>query len=274
MPSARTRCWTARTRKCLRAVHPASGRQVSCSLLGPVPLGYNHQVVSLESLIMVRHGESTGNVARSAAVKAGLEEMDLPQRDADVPLSERGRAQAATLGHWLAALPPEERPTLVLSSPYVRARETAGISLPALGRPQVRLDERLRDREVGILYGLTPQGVAARFPQEAVRRERDGKFFYRPPGGESWADVALRLRVLLADLDRDHPGARVLIFTHDVVIVLVRYVLEGLSEADTVEIEKTPVANCSVTWWINRGGTAYSVCYNDLASPNGHTPPS
>jgi broad specificity phosphatase PhoE len=240
------------------------------SLLKPLALGYNRLVLSLESLIMVRHGESTGNVARTAAADAGLEEMDIPQRDVDVPLSENGRAQAVALGHWLAALPPEERPTLVLSSPYLRALETARISLAGIGSPKVRLDERLRDRELGSLYGLTPEGVAARFPQEAANQRRTGKFYYRPPGGESWADVALRLRVLLADLDRDHPGERVLVFAHDVVIVLARYILENLSEADILEIEKTTVANCSVTWWINRGGTAHPVCYNDLASPNGH----
>jgi broad specificity phosphatase PhoE len=227
-------------------------------------------VLSLESLIIVRHGESTGNLARAAAVEAGLEEMDIPQSDADVPLSENGRAQAAALGHWLAALPPEERPTLVLSSPYVRARDTARLSLRAIGSPPVRLDERLRDRELGRLYGLTPRGVEARFPEEAASRRRTGKFYYRPPGGESWADVALRLRVLLADLDRDRPGERVLVFAHDVVIVLIRYLLENLSEADILEIEKTPVANCSVTWWTNRGGTAHPVCYNNIPLPNGH----
>ncbi|MGI8332366.1 histidine phosphatase family protein [Actinomadura scrupuli] len=226
-------------------------------------------MLRLESLIMVRHGESTGNVARAAAMDTGLEEMDIPQRDADVPLSDNGRAQAVALGHWLAALPPEERPTMVLSSPYVRALETARISLSGIGSPQVTPDERLRDRELGSLYGLTPNGVIARFPEEAALQRRIGKFYYRPPGGESWADVALRLRVLLGDLGRDHPGERVLVFAHDVIIVLTRYILENLTEADIMEIEKTPVANCSVTWWVSRGGSPHPVCYNDLASPNG-----
>jgi broad specificity phosphatase PhoE len=167
-------------------------------------------VLSLQSLIMVRHGESTGNVARAMAVDAGLEDMGIPERDADVPLSKNGRAQAKALGRWLAALPAEERPTVVLSSPYVRALETARIALEGIDVGQIRFDERLRDRELGVLYGLTPKGVAARFPEEAARKERDGKFYYRPPGGEAWIDVALRLRVLLADLDREHPGGRVL----------------------------------------------------------------
>ena len=74
-----------------------------------------------------------------------------------------------------------------------------------------RLDERLRDRELGILDRLTSAGVEARFLEEGERRRWLGKFYYRPPGGESWADVVLRLRSLLADLDREHPGQEVLL---------------------------------------------------------------
>jgi broad specificity phosphatase PhoE len=229
-------------------------------------------VLSLQSLMMVRHGESTGNAARAAAESAGLDEMGIPERDADVPLSENGRAQAEVLGQWLAALPESQRPEIVLSSPYIRALETARISLSDIGAPQVRIDERLRDRDMGSLFGLTPAGVAARFPQEAAQRRQMGKFYYRPPGGESWTDVALRLRGLLADLDREHAGERVLVFTHDVIIVLTRYILENLSEADILEIEKTPVANCSVTWWTTRGGAPHPVCYNDFSAPKGHLP--
>ena len=71
-----------------------------------------------------------------------------------------------------------------------------------------------------------------RHPEEAARRDRLGKFYYRPPGGESWTDVALRLRALLGDLRRDHEGRRVLLFGHDALVFLTRYLVEGLTEAD------------------------------------------
>jgi len=206
----------------------------------------------LESLTMVRHGESTGNVARAAALRDGAEVMNIVERDPDVPLSELGRRQAAALGDRLATV---ERPDHVLCSPYLRTRETAEISLKAIGSPQVRLDERLRDREGGELYALTWTGIRTRFPDEARRFERDGKFYYRPPGGESWTDVALRLRTLLDGL-----GGHVLIFAHDVVITLARYILEGLTEAEILEIEKTPIANCSMTRWEH----GRLVLYNDI----------
>jgi probable phosphoglycerate mutase len=76
-------------------------------------------------LWVVRHGESAGNVARDAAHAAGVAVIDIEARDVDVPLSQLGERQAAALGHWFASLPPDERPNVVLSSPYLRAQSTA-----------------------------------------------------------------------------------------------------------------------------------------------------
>ena len=76
-------------------------------------------------LWLVRHGQSQGNVARDAAHAAGHSVIQLDMRDVDVPLSELGHRQAAAVGRWFAELPPRERPELVLSSPYLRARQTA-----------------------------------------------------------------------------------------------------------------------------------------------------
>ncbi|GAB3673349.1 histidine phosphatase family protein [Actinocorallia lasiicapitis] len=203
-------------------------------------------------LILIRHGESTGNVARSRAVHAGAEIMDIPEADPDVPLTALGTDQAHRLGLRLAKLP---KPDLVLSSPYLRALDTARI---ASGREDVRIDERLRDRDMGRLYRLTPIGVKARFPEELELMAETGKFYYRPPGGESWADMALRLRTLVAELPAD---ARVLISSHDAVIVLLRYIVEGLSVPEILEIEKTPVGNCSMSRWID----GRAELYNDIA---------
>ena len=63
---------------------------------------------------------------------------------------------------------------------------------------------------------LTSHGVATRYPIEAERRRRLGKFYHRPPGGESWVDVALRIRSLRDSLAREHLNKRVLLVTHDV----------------------------------------------------------
>lgn len=224
-------------------------------------------VRTLNSLILTRHGESTGNVAYHAVWDDdAVEEVDVPERDADIPLSARGRGQAAALGRRLAELPPHERPTAVFASPYVRTLDTTRIVLMEMGEELgVHVDERLRDREVGVFDRLTPKGVRARFPDEAERKERIGKFYYRPPGGESWADVALRLRSVYNDIDLDHPGERVMVVAHDAIVVITRYIVERLSEHEVMEIEKTPVGNCSVSRWQRTQGALRAVDYNDVA---------
>ncbi len=201
-------------------------------------------------LVLVRHGESAGNVAATRAERAGAPTVPIDTRDADTPLSATGEDQARALGAHLAGLPAGERPDAVWCSPYVRARHTAALALEKAGldlRPV--LDERLRDRELGILDGLTSHGVAERFPDEDARRQRLGKMYYRPPGGESWADVALRLRSLVGDLTAaELPDRTVLVVCHDAVIWLLRYVCEGLTEDELMaQVAEQSVRNASLT---------------------------
>ncbi|HET9873228.1 MAG TPA: histidine phosphatase family protein [Propionibacteriaceae bacterium] len=205
--------------------------------------------MSIKQLILVRHGESTGNVAAAQAYTDRAEVIDIGLRDADVPLSEPGVQQARGLGARWAKEDPDALPTSVWCSPYLRAVQTAQIALEVAGLdlPFV-IDERLRDRELGVLDLLTLEGVAARFPGEAERRRWLGKFYHRPPGGESYADLILRIRSFLRDLD-DEPGAdRALVVCHDAVVLSVRYVCERLSEASVLDIgRQTPVLNVSLT---------------------------
>lgn len=191
-------------------------------------------------LLLIRHGESEGNVAATEARLAGAEVIDVPARDADVNLSGTGRDQAKALGTALARIADELRPDAIVSSPYARARQTAEIAVETAGWPvKVLTDERLRDRELGILDRLTRLGVKTRYPDEAERRLWLGKLYYRPPGGESWADVALRLRSILDELNTLGTGHRVMLVCHDAVILLVRYVLEGMSEHEILDLAAT-----------------------------------
>ncbi|HZW75981.1 MAG TPA: phosphoglycerate mutase family protein, partial [Caldimonas sp.] len=85
-----------------------------------------------QTLWIVRHGQSAGNVARDAAEAGGSHMVDIADRDIDVPLSALGERQADALGRWFADLADGERPEIVLSSPYVRARQTGNRVLAAL----------------------------------------------------------------------------------------------------------------------------------------------
>ena len=198
-------------------------------------------------LLLVRHGESAGNVARDAAEASGNPWIDIPERDMDVALSPNGVEQARALGHWLGAR--DESPTVIITSPYRRAVDTAGEALRScdLDIPLV-LDERLREREFGVLDRLTKVGITERYPEEAEARARVGKFYYRPPSGESWCDVALRVRSALDTISREHPDEPVMIIAHQVVILMFRYVLERLREPEVLAIvAAAELVNCSVT---------------------------
>ncbi len=206
----------------------------------------------VSELVLIRHGESEGNRAREAAEEAQADVIDVRQRDADVPLSALGREQALALHAEIGSISWDHAWT----SPYVRARQTAELACPDVN---FRVDERLRDRELGVLDRLTSRGVRAHFPEEAERRRWLGKFYYRPPGGESWADLVLRLRSWCSE--QHELSGRTLVVAHDAVILLLRYVLEGMDEAAVLgTAAHLSLGNASITRLTRRAGASAWTC--------------
>ncbi|MDT0266767.1 histidine phosphatase family protein [Streptomyces sp. DSM 44915] len=217
----------------------------------------------LAELLAVRHGESVSNVVFAEAARVGHADGSLAYREATVPLTGRGREQSVALGRRLAALPPGRRPELVVCSPYARARETwdaVGEAWPAAPAPLV--DERLRDREMGVFELLTPLAVERRAPEEATRRAAVGEWRYRPPGGESLADVTLRVRDFLTELAAAAPGRRVLLVAHDAVLVAAGRVIEGIGAEPPAA---APVPNASLSRWIADGSRLRAAEFGDTA---------
>ena len=203
-----------------------------------------------DTIWLVRHGQSAGNVARDAAEAAGLPLIDILTRDVDTPLSDLGREQARALGRWFGELPEASRPTVVLCSPYVRARQTAEIVLETAGIEvdTFNRDERLREKEFGILDRLTKHGIKQKYPELAEQRTHVGKFYFRPPGGESWCDVILRLRNVIDTITREYRCERVLIVAHQVTVTCFRYLFERMDEEMILGVDRAGgIANCSVT---------------------------
>jgi broad specificity phosphatase PhoE len=219
-------------------------------------------------LWIVRHGQSDANVARMLAEEAATEHIGIEIRDVDVALSAQGRAQALAVGRWFGELSPDERPNMVLVSPYRRAVQTAEAICEAAGMEVSRadgsyvVDERLREKEFGVLTGLTKAGIASRHPHEHELRMLFGKFYHRPPGGESYCDVIMRLRSVLGTITREHAaGDRVLIVCHSVVVNCFRYLLERMTEEEIMEEDRVnEVWNCSIT----------SYRYDSSAGRRGH----
>jgi broad specificity phosphatase PhoE len=205
-----------------------------------------------QQLWIVRHGQSAGNVARDMAEAAGLPLIDIATRDVDVPLSPLGEQQAQALGKWFGEMPKDGQPSVVLFSPYLRARETAQCLLDNAGIATDTItflaDERLREKEFGILDRLTRLGIVQKYPELGEQRAHVGKFYFRPPGGESWCDVILRLRSVLDTIIREYRRERVLIVGHQVIVNCFRYLLERMDENQILTLDRAgDIPNCSVT---------------------------
>ena len=182
-------------------------------------------------LVLVRHGESTWNVA------------DRFTGWVDVALTAAGRTEARNAGRSLRDQ--GIVPTLAHTSLLRRARSTADLMLDESGAgtaPVLRTD-RLNERHYGALQGMRRTEAAARYGPEQVARWRRG-VDDRPPAApdgrsESLADVRLRLRPyveaqLLPALDA---GDTVLVVSHGNTLRMLIQLLEGLSDEAAVALE-------------------------------------
>ncbi len=204
----------------------------------------------MDHLVIVRHGESHRNVGKNLATAAGELEYGGAVRDMDVSLTPLGKKQCEATGKYLGEKFHFDR---IFVSPYLRTVQTAEILTKHFrNSSRLTIDDRIREKEFGILDGLTKAGITKKHPEEWRRRERDGKYYYRPPGGESFPDVALRIRSFLGTMARDCRKQTVLVVCHSVVVLMFRRLLERLEEKELLAIDRDPeqdVCNCSVTWY-------------------------
>ncbi|HEY6258888.1 MAG TPA: histidine phosphatase family protein [Xanthobacteraceae bacterium] len=147
-------------------------------------------------LYYVRHGLTDWNAAGRL------------QGHHDVPLNERGRAQAAQSGDLLGDLLTRDGHRAAdldyVSSPLSRARETLEIMRAKLGLAPTgyRIEPRLTEIGFGEWEGLTYEEVMRRDPDIVAKREAD-KWLFRPPGGENYRQVARRVGAWYATLEQD-----------------------------------------------------------------------
>lgn len=209
-----------------------------------------------DNLLIVRHGRSKRNHDREEA-KAKGQHVDFSDgvRDQDTPLVAVGSMQCLALGVELSKRFPAgshypPRPIdRIYVSPYLRTRQTMKEVIKGLGyEPQIVVDERIREIEFGLLDGLTRQGVEAKYPEEVKRRAKEGKYFYRPPGGESRPDVKIRLRSFIDTLVRDCMGLNVVVICHSVVVLGFRALIEKWGEDEYLQVDReNDVKNASLT---------------------------
>jgi ribonuclease H / adenosylcobalamin/alpha-ribazole phosphatase len=126
----------------------------------------------------------------------------------DLPLSDSGTRQAQAAACRLAAGAPIDA---VVSSPLQRAAGTAAIVAAKLGLTPV-IDDDLRETDFGDWDGFTLAEIQQRWPEAAAAWRRDP--VQAPPGGESFADTALRVNRACDRLLQDHGGQTVLVVCH------------------------------------------------------------
>jgi broad specificity phosphatase PhoE len=199
-------------------------------------------------LVIVRHAESERNLWKEIATAKGEFVYGGKLRDMDVPLTPKGEQQAIATGRHLGA---QFRFDRAFVSPFRRTIETARLMTAHFPYPlEVIEEERLREIDFGIFDGLTKHGIAHFHPEEQERRAKLGKYHHRPPGGENYPDVTLRVHSFLGTLTREGPGKSVLLVCHSVVVLILRKLLERLSEQQLLAIDADKgreVRNCSVT---------------------------
>ncbi|NIA68477.1 histidine phosphatase family protein [Pelagibius litoralis] len=169
-------------------------------------------------LLLVRHGQSVWNAGR------------ILQGQADIPLSDLGREQAAALSDTVQGL----RPQRILVSDLKRTRETAEL----LGFPEHEVESGLREIDVGDWTGQYIDDLVAA-DVEAYQGWRAGT--YTPPGGESWGLFKDRTAGVVSKLQRPAAGT-VLMVAHGGVI---RALLESLLDLSPARI--VPVGPASMT---------------------------
>jgi len=207
-------------------------------------------------LLLVRHGESEGNLAdqmdqrgdQSAYTPAFRERHSSLYR-----LTDLGREQARIAGAWIQR-DIGERFDRYLTSEYVRAMETAAL----LGLPGAlwQTEFYLRERDAGLLDALATDEQFRRFPEAMQERDRDA-FYWRPPGGESLAEVSLRIDRVLDTLRRAHTAERVIIVCHGEVMRAFRVRIERIPQHRYVELHspadiRDQIHNCQVFHYTRR----------------------
>jgi probable phosphoglycerate mutase len=145
------------------------------------------------TLYFVRHGETDWNVAKRY------------QGRRDIPLNERGRAQARRNGRMLAELVGSRAASLDhVASPLARARETMEIM-----RAELRLDPkgyRTDERLAEIAYGHWEGRLWSELPHtdpEGFAARRADTWGWQPIGGESYRMLSERVALWLREVDRD-----------------------------------------------------------------------
>lgn len=169
-------------------------------------------------ICVARHGETDWN---SAGILQGW---------LDVPLNDRGRAQARELAASLA----DAGLRSVVTSPLLRARETAEIVAECLGLPAPASHDGLKERHFGVIQGIPKDELVQLNPalyQQILSRNPASIF----DDGETMDAFADRVLAALGAIADEHAGARALVIAHGWVMDVVTRHVHGLPRSTVLQ---------------------------------------
>lgn len=180
---------------------------------------------SKTEVILIRHGETEWNLSGRW------------QGHADSPLSTRGIQQAEALGQRML----KETLDCFYSSDLERARHTSRlVGGPSEWNPEFM--ESFRERDLGVLEGLTTEEMKVKYPQEYQSFRNDGPE-YQVPGGESFRQFYERCSGALEEVAVRNPGKKIGVVTHGGFLgAIFRYVLNIQLDAERNFV----LLNCSL----------------------------
>lgn len=200
------------------------------------------------AMFLVRHGETDSNL------------RGLLHGQADVPLTERGIAQAGRIAARLAG---EAGIAALYASPLERAHHTARLIGAAIGREPIA-HPGLMEIHFGEVEGLTVPEAWERYPHLRPVNEGDYDLDLQWPGGESRRQFRDRVASALLELLARHRGERIVVVAHGGVIGVG---LSALMREATLDWRRFQVGNCSLTHltWDDPDAVPAIACLDDRA---------
>lgn len=210
----------------------------------------------LKNLILVRHGESEGNVAYAASAQGDdshFTDALQARHSSSLRLTERGVKQAQDSGEWIRRNNDRGRLHGYFVADYVRALETAAhLDLP---NAQWERTFQLRERDMALMDGISVTARKERYPREVMEWSRHAFYAYPAGGGESMAQLCHRLSTsLLPELESRYENENVILVTHGHVIQALQVLIECLLPDEFHERMMAAglndyVRNGQITWY-------------------------
>lgn len=220
-----------------------------------------------QEVVLIRHAESLRNkvmgdaifLPNDAARDALRDEAQTLLYDQSIPLTANGFEHALNAGP--AFIEAFGVPDCIFHSGYVRAsmtRQALLMSLPEATRDGIAIFQKLeiRERDVGYIWHMIESEIKIAFPWLTETHARMPKLLFRPPGGESFADLLCgRLHSFMGTLVRDRPGKKIWCICHGNTMRAFQLLMERtpINEIDTVL--RAPVPHLAVTRYVYAEGS-------------------